>query len=49
MRPETRMLLRDMLDAGLAIQQFLMDKSVDDLKRDDLLRSAIYIQVRGDR
>lgn len=42
MRPESRMLLQDMLDAAQAIEQFVSQKHLADFKSDELLRSGIY-------
>ena len=42
MQPESRKLLKDMVDAGTSIVHFVKDKSLHDLKGNDLLRAAIY-------
>jgi uncharacterized protein with HEPN domain len=44
MRPESRKLLADMLDAARAVEQFIAGKSLADLRDDDLLRSGVYFK-----
>lgn len=44
MRPESRKLLRDALDAALAIEEFVKGRALEDLRTDRLFRSAIYWQ-----
>lgn len=44
MRPESRKLLADIQEAGSAVVRFVHEKTLADLKTDDLLRSAIYFK-----
>jgi uncharacterized protein with HEPN domain len=44
MRPESRRLLSDMPTAGSAVERFTHGKTLDDLRGDDVLRSAIYFK-----
>jgi uncharacterized protein with HEPN domain len=44
MLPDSRRLLLDMLQAAKAIQRFVQHKVIEDLQRDELLRSGIYYQ-----
>ena len=44
MQPESRRLLDHMLAAAWAVERFTRGKTLDDLRGDDVLRSAIYFK-----
>ena len=44
MLPESRKLLKDMLDSAASVAEFVRAKSLSDLQKDDLLRAGVYFK-----
>ena len=44
MPPEDKKLISDMLDAAVAVRQFVVGHTIDDLRSDKLLKSGVYWQ-----
>ena len=42
MPPEDKKLISDMLDAAVAVRQFVEGRTIDDLRSDKLLKSGVY-------